>query len=375
MNTFLSEAQQKSKESYETFAREEVAPKAASLDNRSIQLKEFLSEVGQRGYLGMTVPQEYGGKGFPFLEAALFAEAIAQQEPGLGFTFAAHTAVIELLKRFGSDTQKSRYLPLLAQGDTVGTVAFTEATAGTDVLAVQTTVKKVGDGYSITGKKTWVVNGDIASLIAVLAKAEDDKPVLLLVEGGASGTTIAANRVKMGLRSASANDIEFADVKASAEGILGSSADTAEQIAYAADISKVLIAAAAVGLVEGALAIGVEHAKTRTQFGALLATFQAIQWKVADMSAESTAARMLTYRAAWSKDEAPDQFRKNAAMCKYFAAKTAKTHSGEAISILGSLGLDQDCITERFYRDAKTMEIAGGTAELQKLTLVKELDI
>jgi alkylation response protein AidB-like acyl-CoA dehydrogenase len=374
VNTILSEGQQRNKEDYEAFALAEVAGRADALDNRSLPLKDFVSEIGQRGYLGLTIPQEYGGKGLPFLQAALLCEALAKQEPGLGFTFAAHTAVIELIIRYGTDTQKSRYLPLLARGDTVGTVAITERNAGTDALAAVTTAVPSGDKYIINGSKSWVVNGDIAGLMAVLAK-DGDKAMLFLLEEGTKGVSLTGNKIKMGLRSASANDMELTNVELGEQNILGTAGDAAEQIAFASDISKVLIAASAVGLTAGALDIAAEHARTRTQFGQTISTFQGIQWKIADMSADGAAAQFLTYRAAWSKDESPSEFRRNAAMCKLLASKVARIHSGEAVQVLGSFGLDEDCKTERFYRDAKTMEIAGGTSEYQKILLVDELGI
>jgi alkylation response protein AidB-like acyl-CoA dehydrogenase len=379
VNTILSSAQQAQKELYGAFALEHLAPISKSLEERRSSLKEFLQKAGQRGYLGITVPKEYGGPEGSFLNAILFTEALAQHEPGMGLTMASHTAVIEVLKKFGNDSQKSRYLPLLARGECLGSLAFSEAGAGTDFKAVSAKVWMEKGTPQLTGLKTWVVNADISSLLVVLAKDEANELVMHLVDMGAAATLkVATDKQKLGLRSASTNDVEFASHPLQVGSLIGAKGNdesVIEQVLFAMDVAKVVMAAAAVGLVEGALDLAAAHAREREQFGQPIANFQAIQWKLADISAESRAARMLTYRAAWSKDESADEFRRDAAMCKSFAAKVARQSSGEALQILGAAGLSVDSPLERFYRDAKVMEISEGTSEYQKVLLTHELGI
>lgn len=373
MNTFLSSAQQALKDQYQAFAREHVANNARALAQRSLNCKEFLQKLGQAGYLGITVPKEYGGQGGSFINTILFAEAVSEYEAGLSLTLAAHTAVIELLKKYGTDSQKSRYLPLLARGECIGATLFNEEQAGTDFKAAATVLTD----NALTGKKTWVVNGDIAGLGVVLAKegsADHARKLYLVDLAHADSLSISENRDKLGLRSASTNDIEFKAHKVQPDAVLAG-ADADEQVLYALDISKVIISAGAVGLVEGALAQSAQYANTREQFGEKIAQFQAIQWKLADISVEGQASRLLTYRAAWSKDEEPGQFHVHSAMCKWFAAKVARLQSGEALQIMGAHGISDQSPLERAYRDAKVMELCEGTSEWQKIVIAEELGV
>lgn len=381
MNTFLSASQEALMEQYRTFAREKVAPVARELESRNQSIKDFLQELGQAGYLGVTVPQEFGGQGGAFLCLAMLVEAISEYEPGLGLSIAEHTAVIELIKRYGSPEQKSRYLPLLARGEVLASLAISEEQAGSDFEAVACAAEKVGGTYVLSGKKTWVVNAAVAGLLVVLAKAasRDDKDgeLTLLIADISSGKSVKVgpDRVKLGLKSSLSNDVEFDSLEVPADNKLESSDGAKEQVLFAMDIAKVVVSAAAVGLTDAALKQAVLHARNRQQFGKTIGQFQAIQWKLADHSTEAEAAKLHTYRAAWSKDEEAAEFRKFASMCKWFAAKVARNYSGEALQVLGAAGISCDSELERFYRDAKVMEICEGTSEFQKVLLVKELDI
>lgn len=390
MNTFLSSEQEALLERYRDYVKENIAPLAPALDERSHSQREVLQSLGQAGYLSITVAREYNGQGAPFLNLCLFAQAVAEADPGLAFSLAAHQAVIELISSAGTDKQKSRYLPLLARGECIGALALTEETAGSDYAAMQTVVHPEGDKYVLAGKKTWVVNGDIANLAAVVARRVGDigdeaaagrLSIWLVDVEEKGGIKVSDNRKKLGLRSASTNDLEFIDAPLAKDAYLGE-VDPKEMsddskfdniLLHAMDVSKVVVAASAIGLLAHALNESVQHARTREQFGANIGKLQAIQWKLADMSAESAAAKMLTYRAAWSKEGDPATFRKNAAMCKYYAARTARVHSSEAVQICGALGVSDEAPLEKIYRDAKVMEICEGTSEIQKNIIAREL--
>lgn len=381
MNTFLSASQEALMEQYRTFAREKVAPVARELESRQISIKDFLQELGQAGYLGVTVPQEFGGQGSAFICVAMLVEAISEYEPGLGLSIAEHTAVIELIKKYGSQEQKSRYLPLLARGEVLASLAISEEQAGSDFEAVACVAEKTGGTYVLSGKKTWVVNAAVAGLLVVLVKAasRDDKDgeLTLLIADMSSGKNVKVgpDRGKLGLRSSLSNNVEFDNLAVPPDNKLESSDGAKEQVLFAMDIAKVVVSAAAVGLTNAALKQAVLHARNRQQFGKTIGQFQGIQWKLADHSTEAEAAKLHTYRAAWSKDEEAAEFRKFASMCKWFAAKVARNHSGEALQVLGAAGISCDSELERFYRDAKVMEICEGTSEFQKMLLVKELEI
>ncbi|HEY9678226.1 MAG TPA: acyl-CoA dehydrogenase family protein [Drouetiella sp.] len=371
MNTFLSSTQEALKEQYVAFAKEHVMPVVEKLENQSLNLKELMQKLGQQGYLGITVAKEYGGAGGKFIDLALFAEAISFYDAGLGLTLASHYGVVELVNTFGTDVQKSRYLPLLARGECIGALAINEQQAGTDYAAVLASVAN----NTLDGEKTWVVNGSIAGLYAVLVKEENGNLAIRLVDASAENSiAVGENKAKLGLKAAVTNDVKFQKHALGKDSLFAES-KTQEALQTAMNVAKVIAAATSLGVVEAAMATAAEHARTREQFGQKISQFQGIQWKLADMSMDTAAARLLTYRAAWSKDGKPEEFAKDAAMSKYYAAKVARVHSAEAVQIMGALGIMADNPTERAYRDSKVLEIAEGTSEAQKLLLVKELGI
>lgn len=379
MNTFLSAAQQSIKEQYETYAREVIEPLSEQLEEGTACLKGLLQKLGQEGYLGLTVPKEYGGQGLPFLNAVLFAEAIGNYQPSVAVAIAEQTAVIELINRFGTDTQRSRYLPLLARGECLAATAFNEESAGTDFKSISTTVQKQDAVQTLSGKKTVVVNGGSISLIvasALLGDCQALEVFLVDLPSDAASFKVAPGRKMFGMQALELNDIELTAHKLSNDSLFPPGSNGGDEIiAYAGDIAKTLVASAAVGMAQRALTLSIDHANTREQFGQKLGQFQAVQWKVADMSMDISAARLLVYRAAWAKDEDPRSFRKDAATCKWYASKTARVHTGEAVQIFGVSGLYTDSVTERLYRDAKVSEICEGNAEFQKVLIAQELGI
>lgn len=378
MNTFLSAEQDAFLARCRAHATEHIAPLAGDLDEGRHSFRDVVSGLGQAGLLGSFVAKEYGGQGAPFVNLVLLAEALSEFDPGLALSLAAHAQVIELLSKHGTDTQKSRYLPLLARGECIGAFALSEETAGSDYGAMKTSAAVSGGKCILTGEKTWVVNGSVANLALVVAKDDAAKLSIWLVDldnADKSKVEIGSNRKKLGLRSAATNDISFKGLELAQDAVLGSSEVAETAIREAMDVSKVMVAAAATGLMNSAITHSVDRARTREQFGGNIGKLQAIQWKLADMSADSSAAKLLTYRAAWSKDEAPEEFSKDAAMCKFYAAKTARVHSAEAVQIFGSLGVSDDEPIEKLYRDAKVTEIAEGTSEIQKNIIAKEVGV
>jgi len=373
VNTFLSSTQEALLEQYRSFVKEHIAPLASELDHDSAQTKDVLQKLAQVGYLGITVAKEYGGSGRPFLDLILLCEAVGEAEPGICLTLSSHYAVIELINKYGTATQKSRYLPLLARGEYLGAIAVNEVNAGTDYRAVQS---KCSDTNKLQAEKTWVVNADIASIFAVTARygENDGQTCLRLVDSpDRKGIAFSGNRKIFGLSSAHISDIKFDGYDLGKESLLCDDANADEAINFAFCIAKCMLAAGCVGMVEAAILISAEHARQREQFGQKLSQFQAIQWKLADMSAEGSAARLLTYRAAWSKEEKPEDFLRTAAMCKLFAGKVARVHSAEAVQIMGSFGILEDSTVERIYRDVRVCQIYEGTSDVQKLILQRML--
>jgi alkylation response protein AidB-like acyl-CoA dehydrogenase len=378
VNTFLSLAHKAAQDEYVKFVAEHFASAAHEYDQGKKSCKDALAALAQNGYLGINIPTSYGGRGGDLLDLTLFAEILSGHVAGLGLALAGHYSVVELLLHSGSEQQKSRYLPLLAKGEMIGAQAFSEVEAGSDYKAIKSVAKASGDGFTLSGDKAWVINGELAQLFAVLAK-EDDKLALFLVDGSKAESTfkISAAKSSMGMRAALFNDITFADHKISADNKLGSASGDAAQKALlnALDVSKTVVSGVALGLADRSLEVSAERARTHEQFGQPISKYQGIQWKLADLSMDRHAAQLLTYRAAWSQTGEPEKFHQYCAMAKMYAAKVARFHSGEAVQIFGVMGASLEEDVERLYRDAKMTEIFEGTSEIQKVIIKEELGV
>lgn len=375
MNTFLSTSQKALQEQYVKFVEGVITPQAQDLDNGKACLKEVMSKFGQAGYLGITIPKEFGGQGGTLLDLVLLSEAVAEQAAGLSMALASHYSVVATLLKAGSDSQKSRYLPLLARGEMYGAQAFSEENAGSDLNAVETTFAADGSAFKLSGVKTWVVNAGLPALFAVLGKDKDNKLVCFIVDNSeASAIHISERKAIMGFHSASIADVTFKDFTVPADNQLV--CDCALDLVNSAlDVSKTVVAGAAIGLAQKALLLSADRANGRVQFGAPIAKNQGVQWKLADLSTESSAARLLTYRAAWSQTAEADKFAQFAAMAKLFASRVARFHSGEAVQIFGMLGASSETPIERIYRDAKLTELFEGTSDLQKVIIKENLGV
>lgn len=364
MNTFLSSEQVQYQSSCKAFVDEKLclAGILKDLETSKEKQKEALSLIAQSGLIGTSLPHEYGGGGKSFVYAAILAEQLGMKDAGLSLVLANHLSACHLIWRYGTDEQKSRFLPLLSRGESFATLAFGEEQAGSDFSLVQTTA----ESHKLNGKKAWVVNGDLAHVALVLTRTNGKNQIWIVDLTSKSGVSVLKDRKKLGLKSASTTDIEFSSYVLDDKSALCQSEDADDAIDYALSLSKVLLAAGALGICEQAIKYSVQRANEREQFGQAIGKFQAIQWKLADMSTETSAARLLTYRAAWSKDEAQEEFLKFAAMCKLFAARVARLYSGEAAQIYGTLGISEEEPMEKLYRDSKVIEVLEGTQEIQK---------
>ncbi len=365
MNTFLSSEQVQYQSSCQAFVDEKLCAAGIlkDLETSKEKQKEALSLIAQSGLIGTSLPHEYGGGGKTFVYAALFAEQLGMKDAGLSLSIANHLSACHLIWHYGTDEQKSRYLPLLSRGESFATLAFGEEQAGSDFSLVKTSA----ESNKLNGKKSWVVNGDMAHVALVLTRTSEQNQIWIVDLTSKSGVSVVKDRQKLGLKSASTTDIEFSSYVLDDKSALCQSPEKVEEaIDYALSLSKVLLAAGALGICEQAIKYSVQRANEREQFGQTIGKFQAIQWKLADMSTETSAARLLTYRAAWSKDEDKEEFFKFAAMCKLFAARVARLYSGEAAQIYGTLGISEEEPMEKLYRDAKVIEVLEGTQEIQK---------
>lgn len=376
MNTYLSSSQQALKESFLKFAGVEISPYAGKLETGERSLKDVFAQLAHKGFMGINVPQEYGGQGHGLLEAALLVEAISQHIPGLAWALAAQIGFVEGIKKYGSDVQKSRYLPVLARGEGFATVALSEVNAGTDFEAVETTVT-TGSPAALSGAKTMVVNAELATLYLVLAKEPGDPRrlrVVLSEKADGNGTAVGQPHKLMGLQAVPVASVEFKNKQLTDTANLGGSDAARPVIMHVLDVVKVILAAAAVGLLERCKQNALAHARTRQQFGSNIGQFQGVQWKLADLQAELFGAELQVYRAAWSCQAEPGEFPTHAAMAKMFATRAARAHSGEALQVMGAAGLASEEM-DRLLRDAKTLEIVGGTSEFQKILIADYLQV
>lgn len=385
MNTFLSEIDLVSQARFTLFTEQQLAPVVDSLVSREGNLAFFLQKMAKAGFLGLTVPKEYNGSSGPFLHAALLIEALSVYDPGIGLTLAAHLTVIELLKHFGATAQQSKYLPLLASGEILGTFAYTENGAESGFAGIQTTIKTTAEEKTIQGQKQLVVNARLAKLIIVPAvepSANGQKSFGLWLADATSAHAIEVkeNEPYIGLTSAYLDDLHFNKCPVGSQDKLGTSSESDndldksnaqcdKQFTFGISVMRTLLAAAACGLLEGALRQSANFARSNNKNGESVGKSQAVQWRLADLNVSSSAGRLLTYRAAWSAEADEPEFSKYAAICKDFATRAARMHSAEAGEIMGILSCNDSSSLAKSYRNAKMLEQYAGTHD-EQLTLL-----
>src|SRR5215469_14312640 len=358
------------------FVRAEIEPSAAEWDREHHFPREVFGKLAELGLMGVCVPEEYGGAGADFLSYVLVLEELSRGDAGVGVTVAVHTSAVTLpLLRFGTEEQRARFVPPLARGEHLGAFALTEAEAGSDAGALRTKAEPEGDGWRITGAKQWITNGRHAGTILLFARTDPDTP-------GAAGVSafvldgeqvrVTRDEEKLGLNSSVTNDIVVEGVRVAPDRLLLEEGKGFHVAMATLDGGRIGIAAQAVGIAQAAYDVAREYAKERHAFGRPIAEFQAIQNKLADMSVEIDAARLLVHRAAWLKqNDLPHT--EAGAKAKLFASETARRQTGEAIQILGGYGYTKEFPVERYYRDAKITEIYEGTSEIQRLVIARSI--
>jgi alkylation response protein AidB-like acyl-CoA dehydrogenase len=361
----LGDEQREIRDLARRFADEVVAPRAAEWDRSHTFPKEVFAQLGELGLMGVCVPAELGGAGADFLSYVLVLEELSRGDAGVGVTVAVHTSACTLpLIANGTEEQRSRLVPPLAQGHEIGAFALTESGSGSDAGAM--TSRAADD--RITGSKQWITNGSHAHTFLVFAR-DPDKPSCFVVRRGAEGFAAVREEEKMGLNSSSTADL----VLDGTPGELLGSRGAGMRIALSTlDGGRIGIAAQAVGIAQAALDVAASYAQERKTFGKPIGGHQAIQQKLADMQTSTEAARALTWRAARLK-QAGHPHTVEGAQAKLFASRVAREVTGEAIQILGGYGYTKEFPVERYYRDAKVTEIYEGTSEIQRLVIARAL--
>jgi alkylation response protein AidB-like acyl-CoA dehydrogenase len=358
------------------FARAEIEPHASAWDRDRGFPHDFLGKLGDVGLLGVCVPEEHGGGGADFLSYILVLEELSRADAGVGVTVAVHTSACTLpILAFGTPEQQHRFVGPLARGEAIGAFALTESGAGSDAGALRTRAEPSGDGWRITGAKQWITNGGFGGTILTFARTDPSIEgargiSAFLVDGADVEVTHEAE--KLGLNSSQTVDLALDGVEVGSDRLLHEEGRGFRVAMATLDGGRIGIAAQAVGIAQAGFDVAREYAKQRMAFGRKIAEFEAIQWKLADMSTEIDAARLLTYRAAWLKDRG-EPHTEAGAKAKLFASEMARRQTAEAIQVLGGYGYTKEFPVERYYRDAKVTEIYEGTSEIQRLVIAREL--
>ncbi|HYY64337.1 MAG TPA: acyl-CoA dehydrogenase family protein [Gaiellaceae bacterium] len=358
------------------FGAERIQPHAAEWDRDHLFPRELYGELAELGLMGVCVPEEYGGAGADFLSYVLVLEELSRADAGVGVTVAVHTSAVTLpILTFGTDEQRSRFVPPLARGEHLGAFALTEAEAGSDAGALRTRAEPVGESWRITGAKQWITNARYAGTVLLFARTDPDTPGA----GGISAFVLDGDHVrvtrdeeKLGLNSSITNDIVVEGASVERDRLLHEEGKGFRVAMTTLDGGRIGIAAQAVGIAQAAYDAARAYALERHQFGQRIADFQAIQWKLADMATEIDAARLLVYRAAELKQRG-EPHTEAGAKAKLFASEMARRQTAEAIQIFGGYGYTKEFPVERYYRDAKITEIYEGTSEIQRLVIARSI--
>src|SRR5919202_3487874 len=368
MNFELSKEQQEVKDRAADFADREVAPYAAEWDREARFPGEVFEKLAEAGFMGLCVPEEYGGGGADFLCYVVLLEEISRADAGVGVTLAVHTSAGTLpIVIYGTEEQKGRWVPDLARGEKIGCFALTEPTTGSDTAAIEARAERVDGGYKLSGHKQWVTNGRAAGAMVVFARAPEG--VTAFVVGmDEAGISFGKHAEKMGVLSATTDDVLLDNVFVPEEGRLGEEGKGLRVALGTLDAGRIGIAALALGIAEAAFRYAVSYASERTTFGKPIAQHQAISFKLADMQTKIRAARLLVYEAAWIKDRGMPHGEAGA-RAKLYAALVANEVTYDAVQVLGGQGYMKDHPVERYYRDARVTEIYEGTSEIQRLVI------
>jgi alkylation response protein AidB-like acyl-CoA dehydrogenase len=372
----LSDEQREIQTLARDFANEQIGPNAADWDRAHGFPRALLTNLGELGLLGVCVPEEYGGAGADFLSYILVLEELSRADAGVGVTVAVHTSAATLpILTFGTDEQRSRFVPPLARGEAIGAFALTESGSGSDAGSLRTAAELDTEGWRISGAKQWVTNGGFGGTIVLFARTDPDTPgprgvSAFIVDGDA--VQVAREEEKLGLNSSSTVDLVLEEVLVERDRLLHEERKGFTVAMSTLDGGRIGIAAQALGIAQAGYDVAREYARERRQFGKRIADFQAIQWKLADMATEIDAARLLVYRAAWRKQEGLSHTEEGA-KAKLFASEMARRQTAEAIQILGGYGYTKEFPVERYYRDAKITEIYEGTSEIQRLVIARSI--
>jgi alkylation response protein AidB-like acyl-CoA dehydrogenase len=359
------------------FAEGEIGPQAEALDREGRFPLDLVGKAAELGLMGIPIPAEWEGAGADTLAYAIAIEELARVDQSFAITVAAHTSLgTQPINLFGTDEQKSRWLPQLASGRRLAAFGLTEPGAGSDAGATRTSARLEGGQWVVDGAKMFITNAgtEISALVTVTARTGEDEISNIVVENGTDGYTQSPQLKKMGWRSSDTRELVFSGCRVPDGNLLGPRGNGFRQFLEILDGGRISVAALGLGAAQGAYEMSLAYAREREQFGRKIGKFQAIAFKLADMATEIEAARHLVYKAAWLKDAGRD-FAQVAAMAKLYTGELSRRVCNEAVQIHGGYGFMDEYPVSRFYRDQKVLEIGEGTNEVQRLVIARGLGL
>ena len=359
------------------FANTEIAPIAHDMDKNCEIPKKIISQMAELGLMGIPIPEKYGGAGMDTVAYAAAVLELAKVDASVAITMAAHTSLGSLpIAIAGTEEQKQKYLPKLASGEVLGAFGLTEPEAGSDAGSTKTTAVLDGDEYVVNGGKIFITNSSLAGLLTlttnIIENGENKGIGALIVETDNPGLKIGPKEKKMGWRASDTRQLFFENMRVPKENLLGQPTEGFKTFLKTLTGGRISVAALSCGTAEGAYQQALNYSTERKAFGKEIHKFQAVGFKLADMATDIEAAKLLTFHAAWMKDQGKD-VTKVAAMAKLFASEAAMRITTEAIQIHGGYGYVKEYDVERFFRDAKVLEIGEGTSEIQRIIIAREL--
>jgi alkylation response protein AidB-like acyl-CoA dehydrogenase len=373
----LTEEQQLLRKTVREFAEKEIAPHVMEWDEKQIFPRDMLNKLAELGMMGSIFPTEYEGAGLGYQDYAIIIEELSRVDGSIGLSVAAHTSLCtnHIFMR-GTEEQRKKYVTPLASGRKLGAWSLTEPEAGSDAGGTKTTAVRDGNYWVLNGSKNFTTHASVADvyvLMAVTSKGKGHHGIsAFIIEKGTPGLIPAKKENKLGMRASDTASVMMDDCRVPRENLLGAEGEGFIDSMRVLDGGRISIAALAVGMAQGALDCSLKYARQRKQFGKPIAEFQAIQWKLSEMATKIEAARLLTYRAAYLKDQGK-RTTKESAMAKLFAGDISVRVAEEAVQIHGGYGYIKDYPAEKYYRDTKLCTIGEGTSEIQRLVIAREL--
>jgi len=359
------------------FAVDRVAPVAEELDREERFPYELVAEMAGLGLMGIPFPEELGGAGGDTLAYAIAVEELARIDSSVAITLAAHTSLGTMpIYLFGSDEQKERWIPTLARGERLAAFGLTEPEAGSDAGATRTTATPSGDTWLVNGSKAFITNAGtaITQCVTITALTDEGEISNIVIENGTPGYEISEPLHKLGWRASDTRALSFSDCAVPAGNLLGTRGQGFHQFLQILDGGRISVAAMGVGVAQGAYDLAYAYARERHQFGRPISSFQAIQFKLADMATEIEAARGLVWKAAWLKDRGRP-FAREAAMAKLYTGELSNRAVNASLQIHGGYGFTDEFPISRLYRDQKILEIGEGTNEVQRMVIARHLGL